>query len=311
MTRAWVCVTRPFSRWQSAGRRKDRAARHPCRPRSARSHRHAAVARPEREAGHRERRARWQAASDDEGGGRRLERDDRSAAAGHLHLRVQRRRRRRARSAQHEHQDGLRRVRAGERRRRCPATARSSTTSSRCRTAQVRIQPYVSKTLGVSRTVWVYTPPDYDKGRNYPVLYLLHGAGDIESGWTLIGRANNILDNLIAEGKAKPMVVVMPLGHAIQSFWTGPGEGRARSGAEGLRVGLARADHHRDDGGRRHRRPVALRPGPPRRRDADGREDLQGVDEARTIARSPACRWAAARRSTSRSPGPSCSATSC
>ena len=70
--------------------------------------------------------------------------------------------------------------------------------------------------------MWVYTPPDYDKGGNFPVLYLLHGAGDIESGWTLIGRANNILDNLIAEGKARPMVVVMPLGHAIQSFWTGP-----------------------------------------------------------------------------------------
>lgn len=87
---------------------------------------------------------------------------------------------------------------------------------------QVRIQPYVSKTLGLSRTVWVYTPPGYERGRNFPVLYLLHGAGDIESGWTMVGRANNILDNLIAEGKAKPMVVVMPLGHAVQSFWTGP-----------------------------------------------------------------------------------------
>jgi enterochelin esterase family protein len=87
---------------------------------------------------------------------------------------------------------------------------------------EVRIRPYVSKTLGLSRTVWVYTPPGYDKGSNFPVMYLLHGAGDIESGWTMIGRANNILDNLIAEGKARPMVVVMPLGHAIQSFWTGP-----------------------------------------------------------------------------------------
>jgi enterochelin esterase-like enzyme len=87
---------------------------------------------------------------------------------------------------------------------------------------EVRIRPYVSKALGVSRTVWIYTPPGYDKGSNFPVLYLFHGAGDIESGWTMIGRANNILDNLIAEGKAKPMVVVMPLGHAIQSFWTGP-----------------------------------------------------------------------------------------
>jgi enterochelin esterase family protein len=87
---------------------------------------------------------------------------------------------------------------------------------------EVRIRPYTSKTLGVTRTVWVYTPPSYDKGSNFPVLYLLHGAGDIESGWTMIGRMNNILDNLIAEGKAKPMVVVMPLGHTIQSFWTGP-----------------------------------------------------------------------------------------
>jgi enterochelin esterase-like enzyme len=86
----------------------------------------------------------------------------------------------------------------------------------------VRIQPYVSKTLGVSRTVWIYTPPGYDTGKDYPVLYLLHGGGDIESGWTMIGRANNILDNLIAEGRARPMVVVMPLGHIIQSYWTGP-----------------------------------------------------------------------------------------
>ncbi len=98
---------------------------------------------------------------------------------------------------------------------------------------EVRIRPYVSKTLGVSRTAWVYTPPGYDKGSNFPVLYLLHGAGDIESGWTMIGRANNILDNAIAEGKAKPMVVVMPLGHAIQSLLdrrreAGAGPGRAR-----------------------------------------------------------------------------------
>jgi enterochelin esterase family protein len=87
----------------------------------------------------------------------------------------------------------------------------------------VRIQPYVSKSLGgLGRTVWIYTPPNYDTGGNFPVLYLLHGGGDIESGWTMIGRANTILDNLIAEGKVRPMVVVMPLGHAIQSFWTGP-----------------------------------------------------------------------------------------
>ncbi len=87
---------------------------------------------------------------------------------------------------------------------------------------EVRIRPYTSKTLGLARTMWVYTPPGYDRGKDFPVLYLLHGGGDVESGWTMIGRANLILDNLIAEGKAKPMVVVMPLGHTIQSFWTGP-----------------------------------------------------------------------------------------
>jgi enterochelin esterase-like enzyme len=87
---------------------------------------------------------------------------------------------------------------------------------------EVRIRPYESKALGLTRTMWVYTPPGYDQGKDYPVLYLLHGAGDVESGWVLIGRANLILDNLIAEKKAKPMVVVMPLGHTIQSFWTGP-----------------------------------------------------------------------------------------
>jgi len=87
---------------------------------------------------------------------------------------------------------------------------------------EVRILPYVSKSLGVSRTVWVYTPPEYERGKGFPVLYLLHGAGDIESGWTMIGRANNIIDNAIADKTARPMVVVMPLGHTIQSFWAGP-----------------------------------------------------------------------------------------
>jgi enterochelin esterase-like enzyme len=96
---------------------------------------------------------------------------------------------------------------------------------------EVRIRPYQAKALdGLERTVWVYTPPNYDKGGNFPVLYLLHGAGDIESGWTMIGRMNSILDNLIAEGKAKPMVVVMPLGHTIQSFWAGPAKSFAAQG---------------------------------------------------------------------------------
>lgn len=97
---------------------------------------------------------------------------------------------------------------------------------------QVRIVPYISKTLEVSRTVWVYTPPNYEKEKDLPVLYLLHGAGDVESGWVMIGRANIILDNLINAGKAKPMVVVMPLGHTIQSWWTGPAENSPNAPAQ-------------------------------------------------------------------------------
>ena len=104
--------------------------------------------------------------------------------------------------------------------------------------------------------MWVYTPPGYDKGSNFPVLYLLHGAGDIESGWTMIGRANNILDNLIAEGKAKPMVVVMPLGHAIQSFWTGPAKQVPDPVTQGDGRRDARRHHQRDDGRRRQGRPL-------------------------------------------------------
>jgi enterochelin esterase-like enzyme len=75
-----------------------------------------------------------------------------------------------------------------------------------------------SKVLGGdTRWIWVYTPPGYEAepNRRYPVLYLLHGSNDIAGGWTLAGQANFILDNLIAEGKATPMIVVMPYGHAV------------------------------------------------------------------------------------------------
>ena len=156
---------------------------------------------------------------------------------------------------------------------------------------EVRIRPYVSKALGVSRTVWIYTPPDYDKGKNFPVLYLLHGAGDIESGWTMIGRANNILDNLIAEGKAKPMVVVMPLGHAIQSFWTGPAKAVPDPARQALR-GRRSTPSSRDDVGRRQGRRCRRSPAISRRCDADGRADLQGVEEAgRSRDRRPVDGW--------------------
>jgi enterochelin esterase family protein len=73
---------------------------------------------------------------------------------------------------------------------------------------------YWSEPLGALRRMHVYTPPGYEKGnKSYPVLYLVHGAGDSDDSWATVGRANNILDNLIAAGKAKPMIVVMPNGH--------------------------------------------------------------------------------------------------
>jgi enterochelin esterase family protein len=73
---------------------------------------------------------------------------------------------------------------------------------------------YRSSTLGRTRRMHVYTPPGYEAGKGkYPVLYLLHGAGDSDDSWTSVGRANFILDNLIAARKAKPMIVVMPAGH--------------------------------------------------------------------------------------------------
>ena len=79
---------------------------------------------------------------------------------------------------------------------------------------QVAAVHYQSKALGVPRRMQVYTPPDYaTSSQRYPVLYLLHGGGDNDLSWLMAGRANFILDNLIAAGKAKPMIVVMPAGH--------------------------------------------------------------------------------------------------
>ena len=72
---------------------------------------------------------------------------------------------------------------------------------------------YNSPTLKMQRRMTIYTPPGYDKGGRYPVLYLLHGSGGDENAWSELGRAAQILDNLIATGKAKPMIVVMPNGN--------------------------------------------------------------------------------------------------
>ena len=87
----------------------------------------------------------------------------------------------------------------------------------------VRMVLYESKAMGVHRYLWIYTPPNYDRSNaRYPVYYLLHGNGETQNGWVLNGRANIILDNLIAAGRAEPMVVVMPHGHPVQSASVGP-----------------------------------------------------------------------------------------
>jgi enterochelin esterase family protein len=74
---------------------------------------------------------------------------------------------------------------------------------------------YKSEIIGDNRDYYVYTPPGYDPAahKKYPVLYLLHGYSDDASAWTAVGNANLILDGLIAQGKAKPMIIVMPLGY--------------------------------------------------------------------------------------------------
>jgi enterochelin esterase-like enzyme len=78
---------------------------------------------------------------------------------------------------------------------------------------------YQSAAVGGLRRMHVYTPPGYEHdNRNYPVLYLLHGGGDSDDSWPTAGRAGAILDNLFAEHKATPMIVVMPAGHVSREF---------------------------------------------------------------------------------------------
>ncbi len=92
---------------------------------------------------------------------------------------------------------------------------------------QVREVSYFSKINNAMRHCFVYTPADYDKDpkKRYPVLYLQHGGGENEYGWASQGRANFIMDNLIAEGKAKPFIIVMDNG-----TWTRPEGARPPQG---------------------------------------------------------------------------------
>ena len=83
---------------------------------------------------------------------------------------------------------------------------------------------YDSSGLGMDRRLTIYTPPGYENSKeNYPVLYLLHGAGGDEEAWIALGRTAQIMDNLISQGKAKPMIIVMPNGNVSQD--AAPGEG--------------------------------------------------------------------------------------
>src|SRR6266849_3504936 len=96
-----------------------------------------------------------------------------------------------------------------------PGPASLSWESSDVPHGEIHHHFYKSGVVGDDRGYFVYTPPGYDpRGKQtYPVLYLLHGYSDDASAWTAVGRANVILDNLIARGKAKPMLIVMPLGY--------------------------------------------------------------------------------------------------
>jgi enterochelin esterase-like enzyme len=94
---------------------------------------------------------------------------------------------------------------------------------------------YDSASLGRPRRMHIYTPPGYENGGDkYPVFYLLHGASDSDDSWSSVGRANFILDNLIATGKARPMIVVMPAGHTTR---TAGGFGRGRGAGPGAAAG--------------------------------------------------------------------------
>ena len=81
----------------------------------------------------------------------------------------------------------------------------------------ITVLQYNSKTLGTRRQMRVYTPPGYSPGRKYPVLILLHGAGGSDREWTQGCHADVIIDNLLAEGKVQPMIMLFPAGNAAVS----------------------------------------------------------------------------------------------
>ena len=127
---------------------------------------------------------------------------------------------------------------------------------------------YKSTVADDQRDFYVYTPPGYDPtaSKTYPVLYLLHGYSDDASGWTAVGRANVILDNLIAQGKTKPMIVVMPLGYGtmeiVSNGWGGLANHPEVREQEFLEVSRGLADGSDAEGRKRisgHKEPRSAR----------------------------------------------------
>jgi enterochelin esterase-like enzyme len=99
----------------------------------------------------------------------------------------------------------------------------------------VHVNFYESKNLGSSRMVYVYTPPGYEASQQkFPVLYLLHGNGQTEASWTWTGKANLIMDNLIADKRALPMVIVMPYGHVRREIKPDPPAGASAGDSQAI-----------------------------------------------------------------------------
>jgi len=119
---------------------------------------------------------------------------------------------------------------------------------------------YFSQSLKKPRRMHVYTPPGYENGEGrFPVFYLLHGASDSDASWSTVGRAGIILDNLIAAGKAKPMIVVMPAGHTGPFRFGPPGENSFQRQMEDFAADLVQdvkphiESHYRVHADRAHR----------------------------------------------------------
>ena len=101
----------------------------------------------------------------------------------------------------------------------------------------VHVNFYDSSNLNMQRVFYVYTPPGYESSKKkYPVLYLLHGNGQIEASWTWTGRANVIADNLLAEGKIQPMLIVMPYGHLQREIKTSANSPAPAMGADSAAI---------------------------------------------------------------------------